>query len=230
MQCRRWMPEPLPLPAGPDAITADWMTQALASSTDGAEVAAVEVLDQHSGTTGRLRLGLTYAAGRAVRRRSSSSSRPSTSRSDAWSRPPTWAAGRPGSTRGRRPRPRCASLGRTSPRTARSRPSTSWCSRTSRRPGARFNTRLETHAEERGQPIIESLARLHAHFWNDPRFDDELSWVQPAMRGSYGAKLVANARAHVRRRLPAGVRRAVRASTRSTTRACASCGTTASRR
>ena len=35
---------------------------------------------------------------------------------------------------------------------------------------------------------------FHAHFWNDPRFDDELSWVQPAMRGSFGAKLIDNAR------------------------------------
>ena len=60
--------------------------------------------------------------------------------------------------------------------------------------GCTFSNRLETHAETHGQDLVESLGRLHARFWNDPRFEDELSWIQPAMRGSYGAKLVAMAR------------------------------------
>src|SRR5262249_25976189 len=46
------------------------------------------------------------------------------------------------------------------------------------------------HAEQ----LIEGLARLHARFWEDPRFDDDYDWVQPAMRGSYGAKLIDGAR------------------------------------
>ena len=60
--------------------------------------------------------------------------------------------------------------------------------------GCTFTTRLEPHADEHGQQLIEGLARLHARFWDDPRFDDELSWVRPAMRGPYGAKLIDNAR------------------------------------
>ena len=59
--------------------------------------------------------------------------------------------------------------------------------------GCRFTTSLESHAEEHGQQVVESLARLHAHFWNDPRFDDELSWLQPAMRSPLGAQLIDNA-------------------------------------
>ena len=42
--------------------------------------------------------------------------------------------------------------------------------------------------------MIEALARLHAQFWGDPRFDDELSWLQPAMRGPFGAQLIDSAR------------------------------------
>ena len=60
--------------------------------------------------------------------------------------------------------------------------------------GCTFTTRLEPHAEDRSLKVVEALARLHGRFWDDPRFDDELSWVQPAMRGSYGAKPIDNAR------------------------------------
>ena len=60
--------------------------------------------------------------------------------------------------------------------------------------GCTFTTRLEPHAEAHGLALLEGLGRLHAHYWNDPRFGDELSWVQPAMRGSFGAKLIASAR------------------------------------
>jgi hypothetical protein len=60
--------------------------------------------------------------------------------------------------------------------------------------GGRFSEHLEPLADDQGLQIIEGLARLHAHFWNDPRFDDELAWVRPAMRGAGGAKLVERAR------------------------------------
>ena len=51
------------IPGDPEAITAGWMSVALSSSLPGVEVARTEVLDQHSGTTGRLRLRLHYASG-----------------------------------------------------------------------------------------------------------------------------------------------------------------------
>ena len=51
------------IPDHPEAITAEWLTAALASSYPGIEVARVEVLDQHSGTTGRMRLGLDLRVG-----------------------------------------------------------------------------------------------------------------------------------------------------------------------
>ena len=60
--------------------------------------------------------------------------------------------------------------------------------------GCTFTNRLEPHEPEQSRRLVESMARVHAEFWNDPRFDDELSWVQPAMRGSFGAKLIDRAR------------------------------------
>ena len=52
------LPVPLPIPLDVADATPGWLTQAL-----GRSVRAVEVLDAHSGTTGRARLGLTYGAG-----------------------------------------------------------------------------------------------------------------------------------------------------------------------
>jgi aminoglycoside phosphotransferase (APT) family kinase protein len=60
--------------------------------------------------------------------------------------------------------------------------------------GCEFTSRLEPHAPEQSRQLIESMAGVHACFWNDARFDDELSWLQPAMRGAFGAKLVDSAR------------------------------------
>ena len=45
-----------PIPLDVEQITADWLSDAL-----GVAVDQVDVLDAHSGTTGRARLGLTYA-------------------------------------------------------------------------------------------------------------------------------------------------------------------------
>ena len=51
------------IPEGPESVTAAWLTGALRTTIPDAEVTAVHVLDQHSGTTGRLRLALEHAPG-----------------------------------------------------------------------------------------------------------------------------------------------------------------------
>ena len=55
----------LAFPDRPEAITPAWMGAALRASLPGVEVAGVEVLDRHSGTTGRARMRVAYASGSA---------------------------------------------------------------------------------------------------------------------------------------------------------------------
>ena len=55
--------EEMSFPASPDALTAEWMSAALASSFPGVEVAGVDVLEQHSGTTGRIRVPTAFVNG-----------------------------------------------------------------------------------------------------------------------------------------------------------------------
>jgi hypothetical protein len=50
-------------PDRPETISPAWLSEALAGSLPGVEVARVEVVDRHSGTTGRARLRLGYASG-----------------------------------------------------------------------------------------------------------------------------------------------------------------------
>src|SRR5665811_2321231 len=52
--------------------------------------------------------------------------------------------------------------------------------------GCTFTNLVETGTAEHGAKLVQALARLHARFWENPRFDDELAWVTPAMRGKRG--------------------------------------------
>ena len=168
--------------------------RALSSSLPGVEVARTEVLDQHSGTTGRLRLRLHYASGPTG---------PDTvfvklPPFDEWQRAMVAAT-----DMGRREARFYAGPAAEAPM----RIPTSYFSAFGDEPtdyvivledleasGCRFVGSAERHADEHGQELIEALARLHARFWDDPRFGDELAWVQPAMRGEFGAQLVDSAR------------------------------------
>ena len=182
------------LPDHPEAVTATWLTESLQPSLPGIEVVATEILDQHSGTTGRMRLRLHLGAGvdgpesvfiklppfEETQRRMVAAT-------DMGRREARFYAGPAAEVDLRVPRAYAALAGE--------------------EPtdyiivledlvaeGAEFTSRLEPHTAEESQQLIESLGRMHAHFWEDTRFDGELAWLKPSMRGSYGAKLVDKAR------------------------------------
>jgi hypothetical protein len=182
------------LPDRPEAVTPEWLTRVLEASVPGVEVAATEVLDQHSGTTGRLRLALEYASGPAGPASVfvklppfEETQRKMVAATDMGRREARFYAGPGGEAPLRIPRAHHAAFG--------DEPTDYvMVLEDLVASGHRFTSRREPPTAEHSAQIIEDLARLHAHFWDDPRFDDELSWVQPAMRGPYGAKLVDRAR------------------------------------
>ena len=49
------------IPDAPEEFTAEWFCQVLGACAPGVEVSAACVLDQHAGTTGRVRVALDYA-------------------------------------------------------------------------------------------------------------------------------------------------------------------------
>ena len=167
-------------------VTPEWLTEAL-----GTEVAAVEVLDQHAGTTGRLRLGLTSADGPdsvfVKLPPPDESQRKLVAATDMGRREARWYEG-PAAEAPLRV-PRCFHAAHGEERTEYVMVLEDLAAA-----GCTFTDRQQTGAEQHGRQVVESLAALHAHFWEDPRFEDGLSWVQPPMRGRKGAEFVAMAR------------------------------------
>jgi hypothetical protein len=188
------MSDPLSIPDRPEAVTAAWLSEALSASFPGVEVAGVQTLDQHTGTTGRLRVGLDYASGPAGPASVfvklppfDESQRKLVAATDMGRQEARFYAGPAAEVSMRIPAAYHAAHGDEPTEYVMVLEDLAAL-------GCRFANRLEPLAADQGGQLLEGLARLHAHFWEDPRFDDELSWVRPAMRGSYGAKLIASAR------------------------------------
>jgi aminoglycoside phosphotransferase (APT) family kinase protein len=190
------------IPDSPEAITPRWLGSALATSLPGVEVAAVEVLERHSGTTGRARLGLTYASG---------STGPETLFAKL---PPFDAAQRQlvaVTDMGRREARFYQELAEETPvRCPRAYFAAHGDEPTDyvmiledlEAAGCTFPANVDAHAREYGGQLMQTLARLHAHYWEDERFDSRLSWVPRAMRGALGAQLIGQAREKFSDELP----------------------------
>ncbi len=192
----------VPIPDRPEAITPGWLTEVLAKPLGGAEITRVEVLDRHSGTTGRARLGLEYAPGSdgpatifAKLTPFEEMSRQIVASTDMGRREARFYEAVAGEVPLRVPR--------------------AWYAAHGDEPtdyimlledldasGCTFPKSVEEHARTRGGQVIEALARLHAHFWEDARFEGELSWLPPAMRGALGAALVEQARQQLEGDMP----------------------------
>jgi len=74
--------------------------------------------------------------------------------------------------------------------------------------GCRFPSRDDSDIEARIFDIVEQLARLHARYWESPRFadDGDLAWIAPRSTGAGdgGASMVRMAIDNLADRLPAG--------------------------
>ena len=170
-------------PHRPEDVTADWMTEALSSSFPDVAVTGVEILDQHSGTTGRLRLGLSYASARSgpgsvfVKLPPFDEAQQRlVARTDMGRREARFYEGPAAEVPLRIPRALFAAHGEEP---------TDYVMvlEDLQAIGVAFANRLEPLGADQGGQLIEGLARLHAQFWNDRRFSDEFAWMQPAMRG-----------------------------------------------
>jgi ecdysteroid kinase len=185
---------PLRIPQDVDEISPAWLTSALTGSCPGVEVSGVETIAQHSGTTGRLRLRLSYASGPSgpdtvfVKLPPfDESQRKMVAATDMGRREARFYEGPAAEAPLRIPRAYFAAHGEEPTEYV-------MVLEDLQAGGCRFSNRLEPFGAVEAGQLIEGLARLHAHFWNDPRFATELDWVRPAMRGPFGARLVAGAR------------------------------------
>ncbi len=181
------------IPDHPEDVTASWLTTALRPSLPDIEITGVTVLDQHSGTTGRLRLGLDHAPGHGGPASvfvklppDGEPQRKLVAATDMGRKEARFyeelAAGAPLRV------PGCFFAAHGEERTEYV-----MVLEDLEAAGCTFTSRLESGATDHGRKVVEALARLHARFWEEPRFEDEFAWIPPAMRGRRGAQFVQSA-------------------------------------
>jgi hypothetical protein len=183
-------------PDRPEAITAEWLTEAFSSSWPGIRVKRVEVLDQHSGTTGRMRARLEYEPGPQGPETVfvklppfDEGQRQLVAMTDMGRREARFYAGPAAEVPIRHPGAYYAAYGSDPQQYV-------MVLEDLEASGCTFAAKgLDAHAEENGEQFVGSLARLHAHFWNDPRLDTEFSWVPRPARSALSVELVEKARA-----------------------------------
>jgi thiamine kinase-like enzyme len=171
------------LPVAVDDVTPAWLSDVL-----GLDVVATEVLDQHSGTTGRARLALTYGSG------------------GDGECPPSLFVKLPPFNEKQRHFVTLAGLGTAEAHFYRDVavdvpmrvPGVLYAELDDdgdyvmlledlEASGCRFPRPDDDDVVAVVDSIVEELAHLHAHFWEHPDLDGKLSWVNEGMRIAFGS-------------------------------------------
>jgi Phosphotransferase enzyme family len=178
------------IPDSAKAITPAWLSAAVQDVAPGARASSVEIVDAHSGTTGRARLAVTWERGAlpsavfAKLAPTDPLQRAMAVETGMGAREARFYRELAGDVPVRVPRPICSR----------------WTA--DRRAYVMLIEDLESAGctfpdfESGGdlavvRGAVEGLARLHAAFWESPRFERDLDWVEPPMHSPMGPRLVA---------------------------------------
>lgn len=186
----RNLPASSAIPARPEDITPEWLGRALSAAGGDPRARSVEVVDAHSGTTGRARLRVEWEAPSVLPSAIFVKLRPSDPTSQAMvvetgmgRREATFYARLAGEVPVRVPKPLFAD----------------W-----NEDGTAYVMLLEDLAESgcsfpaSGAPetrsyaesLVTGLAHLHAKYWNSPRWQADLDWIETPMRNDWGRILM----------------------------------------
>ena len=184
------MPLTATLPDQPGEITPEWLSSVLSGAEDTIRAESVQVIESHSGTTGRTRLRVEWANGTPLPPEIFVKLPPT----DPTSRHMVITTGM-----GKREAIFYHELGKEVP-VRIPRPFWSgWNEEGSAyvmlmedlaTSGCRFPSPRDPELVDHAQSLMRGLGSLHAFYWNSPRFADDLSWVEPTMRNEWGPKLI----------------------------------------
>lgn len=177
------------IPQRPEDVTPPWLTEVVQDVAPGAEAGRVEVIDAHSGTTGRARLRVEWLSGDL----------PNAVFAKLAPTDPIQRAMAIDLRMGAREARFYDSVGRELPVRV-PRPIRSVWTKDGREylmlledlesSGCDF-PRFETTGDLRVvRAAVEALADLHGGFWNSARFANDLAWIEPPMRGDVGLSLI----------------------------------------
>jgi len=178
------------LPETAEQITAAWLSSALAAQRPGARATAVEVIDAHSGTTGRAVLRVTWAPAPGLPERVFAKLPPS----DATQRSMVDAT-----DMGRREARFYAGLARVVPSRVPAALWSGWGDRSSQylmlledlaAAGCDFPLSNDPAILDFTRALVDELASLHGKFADWPRTARAFDWVESPMRNGWGRMLV----------------------------------------
>ena len=184
------MSQPVGIPANTDEITPDWLSRAVSTRFPNSRADTVEVIDAHSGTTGRVRLRVRWNP-----------------ESDAPEHlfgklPPTDPIQRQMvafTDMGRREARFYAEVAADMPIRV---PAPIWSQGSTDDPqtyfmlledladgDCRFPSSRDDDADRSDEGMMDTLAGLHGHFWQSPRFATDLAWIEAPMRSRHARRL-----------------------------------------
>jgi len=186
----------IPLPDSIEAITGDWLSRAVSTRFPDSRANAVEIVDSHSGTTGRVQLRVDWNA---------ESHAPSALFGKLAPTDPIQRQMVSFTDMGRREARFYTDVAADESLPIRA-PRPIWSGWSEDDPsayfmlledlevaGCEFPSSRNEDSRRSEEGMIDTFARLHGHFWESPRFDEDLSWIDPPMRSPIGPQLVGDA-------------------------------------
>ncbi|MBW2270390.1 MAG: aminoglycoside phosphotransferase family protein [Deltaproteobacteria bacterium] len=196
------MSTPIVLPDSAESISPEWLTRVLSERFPGARAEHVEVVDAHSGTTGRARLRVRWQAGSDAPTALFAKLAPT----DPIQREMVVSMGM-----GRREARFYAELAAELPVRVPAPIWAGWKDDGSAyfmliedlaEAGCGFPSSAADDAGEHARGMMDTLATLHGRYWNSPRFAEDLAWIEAPMRGAVGPLLVGAAVEQFGERMP----------------------------
>jgi aminoglycoside phosphotransferase (APT) family kinase protein len=194
-------------PLAPEDLTPEWLTRALEARFPGVRVAALELVDAHAGTTGRARLRVSYERAAGAPEAlfvklppGDPGQRIMVQVTGMGRKEARFYAELAGEVPVRVPAPLFAAWNEAGDAYVMGMEDLEVA-------GCRFPAFEAGAAADHAGRVVESLARLHGRFWEDPRFAGELSWVERPMRWDLARDLIAQAVALHGEEMPAAFSR-----------------------
>ncbi len=179
-----------PLPDQPADITPEWLSRVLSAKSGPSHITSVEVVESHSGTTGRSRLRVAWTE---------SSPHPTEifvklPPTDPTSRNMVITTGM-----GKREALFYDALGPEVPVRIPAPLWSGWNEEGSEyimlmedllTSGCRFPSPRDPALLDHAESLMRGLGTLHGFYWDSPRFGADLGWVEPTMRNEWGSILI----------------------------------------
>lgn len=179
------------IPDSVESITPEWLSQAVSTRFPGSIAESVDIVDAHSGTTGRVQLRARW---------NPKSDAPQALFGKLAPTDPTQRQMVALTDMGRREARFYAEIAEEVPVRVPRPIWSGWSDDDESQyfmlledlsqVDCSFPTSLGDAAQPFVEGMIDTLATLHGHYWQSPRFSRDLAWIEPPMRSSIGPLLV----------------------------------------